>query len=421
MEVKCISGDEICDNSDCIVTLTHLLADFNEAAGSHPSQTATTLSSSGIEMLDLWKIKANPCASSWNMRFDNTFDACREISRVNLPRQVYVDLSTSSFSQRNHHALLSLSTQLQNADGNAKYIRIVSCTDPGKIPIHVGESIVRMKNEILLGYDHKHYTGASNENLVRAGAIHCSLVNHPFSYISDLVAYEDMLQACATAQFQLSRYSSPDLHHGPPIFISLGYASTLHVEVLDILSRHNAIIGQVVFMDVLASSSSIASLERILKYPGQPSICIDSFGLASTYLPESFGLKSLPSDDEIVQTVVALCLRGYQYQLILSTNIRSKIQMRYYGGHGYEWLSEAIILRLHDSGISADTASLITGKSLLTRLSWYLAPKPAEVPIDKLTCYICQQEFIPGNHYQKFDHVYCSKTCLATHRQRNWK
>lgn len=285
----------------------------------------------------------------------------------------------------------------------------------------IEEAVALMKNDILLGYEYLNFEGLMNDKIAVAGAICCPLVINPFSHVENVVVYESKLQACALTQLQLGQFSTQDYIHGPPIFVSLGYASKSHIDVLHILSSYHAIIGQVVFMDILATSSSIEYLERILNYPGKPCICIDSFGLCATYLPECFRLKSLPSDDEIIETVCILCNRGFMNQIIISINIRSKLQMRYYGGHGYEWLTESIIPRFSQAGISNEILSKITGINMWNKLCWYLPPKPVEVPVDKLTCYICKQQFIPGNHYEKFEYVYCSRVCLSSHRQQNWK
>lgn len=94
MNVKFISGDQIQEDNDYIIFLTHILADFNDVVDQASSQSTAITSTS--DFTEMWNIKAKPWENSWNMRYDNTFDAYREIFRVKSPRQIYVELTSSS-------------------------------------------------------------------------------------------------------------------------------------------------------------------------------------------------------------------------------------------------------------------------------------------------------------------------------------
>jgi hypothetical protein len=119
-----------------------------------------------------------------------------------------------------------------------------------------------------------------------------------------------------------------------------------------------------------------------------------------------------------------LCEEGFSNQIHLSINIKTKLQLSRFGGHGIGHLNRSVIPRLRSQKIPSDEIiQKIAYRNLRNLLPWYISPKPVEFPVETLNCYICTASFIPAleTHYSKFNFLYCTSKCLATHRNDKWK
>lgn len=141
----------------------------------------------------------------------------------------------------------------------------------------------------------------------------------------------------------------------------------------------------------------------------------------------------------MLQCVGILCDKGFSNQLHLSINIKTKLQLSRFGGHGFGLLKRSVIPRLRsqkklkleissesteiDGCLSDEIIQKITHKNLQSLLPWYISPKPVELPVETLNCYICNTSFIPAleTHYSKFNFLYCTSKCLSVHRNLKWK
>lgn len=141
----------------------------------------------------------------------------------------------------------------------------------------------------------------------------------------------------------------------------------------------------------------------------------------------------------MLHCVRILCDEGFSDQLHLSINIKTKLQLSHFGGHGLGHLNRSVIPRLKslkrigmdvkseitdsDIHLSNEIIQKLTYTNLQTLLPWYISPKPVELAVETLNCYICSDPFIPAleTHYSKFNFLYCTSKCLAIHRNNKWK
>ena len=83
---------------------------------------------------------------------------------------------------------------------------------------------------------------------------------------------------------------------------------------------------------------------------------------------------------------------------------------------------DSVIPRLREaSNISDEDVICMVSTTALDMLRWHEIPKPVESEPEKMECYFCRQFFIPGNHFEKYNFVYCSSKCLSNHRKENYE
>ncbi|KAJ8599238.1 hypothetical protein CTAYLR_006207 [Chrysophaeum taylorii] len=103
---------------------------------------------------------------------------------------------------------------------------------------------------------------------------------------------------------------------------------------------------------------------------------------------------------------------GVRERVAGSVGVRHRHQLKTYGGLGYDYARE--LLTRHGC------ADVLRNERVLSLLATYEAPlmiKPPET--QKLQCSLCGRVFeVPlGQHYAKYDFVYCTRACLARHRR----
>lgn len=96
---------------------------------------------------------------------------------------------------------------------------------------------------------------------------------------------------------------------------------------------------------------------------------------------------------------------------LASTGVRHRSQLKCYGGFGYA-----------HAATFAGLPPISLGANAARALSWATAPKKAAAPTITLVCTLCAASFEvkPGEHYQKFDFVYCGRKCLKAHGTRSY-
>ena len=71
--------------------------------------------------------------------------------------------------------------------------------------------------------------------------------------------------------------------------------------------------------------------------------------------------------------------------------------------------------------ISEEDIRSMASTTALSLLRWYEPPELVQVEPEKMQCYLCGAWFIHGNHYEKYQFLYCSSKCLSQHRKDNYK
>ena len=139
-----------------------------------------------------------------------------------------------------------------------------------------------------------------------------------------------------------------------------------------------------------------------------------------------------PSLIQVVNCICTLLEHDPQYakQIVLSCGLRMKLQYTKYGGLGYNVLYQHLLpklrLKLSKCIISGSVEGILD--TILIHiphklLQWWKEPPPKVKPKVYMNCSICNNPFEPieGTYYSKYTFVYCSRPCLLTHVQRNFK
>jgi phosphotriesterase-related protein len=121
-----------------------------------------------------------------------------------------------------------------------------------------------------------------------------------------------------------------------------------HLRIIDILEDAGADLGHV----------AISHCDQLVE-PGWHrqiaergvTLCFDTFGAEFEY--ESAGSRE-PTDAERIDCLLRLLESGRSAQLLLSHDICTRVQLRHYGGHGYDHIPTAVVPRLMAAGVSRE-------------------------------------------------------------------
>lgn len=206
-----------------------------------------------------------------------------------------------------------------------------------------------------------------------------------------------------------------------PIIISLPLSPSPCLRLIhsaaSLLLAAGADMSRVIFSNLVVTdrnASRLADLMRTHRF----FVSIDCMGVSAVSLPTEG--ESFPSDSDIVAGIELLCSQGLSAQLIVSVYARSKLFLRKFGGPGYDWLEESVVPRLRGSPTASAYVSNLFGANAMKQLGGRIPEVFEEIPPETLPCYVCGKTFVPGDHFTKFDFVYCSSACLNSHRRRNW-
>ena len=136
-----------------------------------------------------------------------------------------------------------------------------------------------------------------------------------------------------------------------------------HLHILDVLEEEGADLTQVAIShcDELVEPewhARIAERGAVLSF--------DTFG-SETYFDRSFAQE--PRDSDRIECVLHLLEKGYGSQITLAHDICTRMQLRHYGGWGWDHLLTNIVPRLRHAGVSQqelDTMFIDTPRRLLT-------------------------------------------------------
>ncbi|WP_066949943.1 phosphotriesterase family protein [Microtetraspora fusca] len=140
---------------------------------------------------------------------------------------------------------------------------------------------------------------------------------------------------------------------GAPITFHVGGVGEEKFRVLDILEEEGVAPSNVVFghgMDVLADP---AFGDRLLAR----GVFVEFDFMASPGSP--WGHLVLASDHKVIRGIADLVERGYARQIVLGHDVCQKIQLKKYGGKGYDYIPRYFLPALRRLGVSEDAIHLI--------------------------------------------------------------
>ena len=113
----------------------------------------------------------------------------------------------------------------------------------------------------------------------------------------------------------------------------------------------------------------------------------------------------------------------------VSTGVRHRTQLAAYGGFGYAHAANLARAPLECLGgfayahaANQARAPVECFRSAAPALAWAKKPKKPKVDTVTLRCTLCGTTFEVkrGEHYGKYDFVYCGRACLGAHRERTY-
>ena len=353
-------------------------------------------------MENLWKVRTSPTSCHSNCRLDSTDTLQHEIN--DTQDTIVVDITVRD--KRDVAGLVKISQSLVSS-------KLLCCTGPQIMQTFHSASITDIVSEMLLEIDRGVSVLCDNGDqiFVKAGAIAVSI-----SSPGDVIQEEDQkaLEAAGKAQ----RLLMSRQHTTPPVCVEMPPFSTLHSAVLTQLLNNGAVSDRLILCgcNVLSLSAVDYFLQLLESFPSVL-LCVDAFGKVET--PGTGPMY--PNDREIIDAVKVLLSRGFSSQLVISMSIRYKMDLCKYGGNGFGHIGRSVVPRMMELGVSREHIADMTTENAYRLLSWYVPPIKKEIEVETLPCYICGTQFVPGDHFEKFNFVYCSSKCLQAHRKRNWE
>jgi predicted metal-dependent phosphotriesterase family hydrolase len=398
-----------------------------------------------FDLSNLHHLRSNPYSSMENMRIDSVNLLIRDIETLDTSKGYWLIDTTPSDQGRDLAGLVSLAKSVHS---NCK---LFFCTSPhvssqeklsidlnhladGDSPFLTLQQKVsnEMKAELLVGIPAPTQTSktpvtaqvVTTPKYCKAIGISCN-IGKPwcclFESVSSLTPLDRfLLKSCARTQ-ALLRESSDD-STTPPIFVymPLFCEPMLYADVLQLLQESHAIMSRVVLCQVNIEFESVPIILNLLhRFPSL--LCFDTFGYNDAFRCNGSGglcsKSKIASNFTLLSIINGLIREGFSDRILASTQIFTKLQWTSGGGQGYRIFNEINQQLCIDDFTLGDLCSTNYFRILTWRKP--LTTKPIEV--DKLTCHICAEQFIPGNHYSKFSFEYCTKKCLLAHRERDWK
>ena len=133
----------------------------------------------------------------------------------------------------------------------------------------------------------------------------------------------------------------------------------------DILAESGADLNRVIFSHQDLSYLDHEYEERMLSRG--ITLELDCFGLEMT--SDAYGGWDFPADHDRIAGVVSLVERGWADQVLVSTDMCMKFQLRAYGGHGFGHILDTVVPRMRRAGIqdaALDKILVENTKRLLT-------------------------------------------------------
>ena len=432
-----LTGCRTCERVQLSVA-SHLLSDLNPPDCNAPEVEIT--------LQNLHSLLENPSLSKNVKRLDSVDTLTNELVACAIPGvassaedtayAVFVDI-TSAHQKRDCMSLLKVSQTVRN-------IIIIAATGPdltphASAPRSVGMAAQHMLTELLHGVDCTNAVGISSskrvgndEVKVRAGvmAVQIQPVSNSLQNVaeencqssSSLLLERDRmaLDACSLVQVQFR--SGERVQPPPPLFIQMmTLGDQTHSSPLLYLHDKGVDLSSIAMCGNELSLANVSYFESLLRrFPGFM-LLLDCFGSVEKPVSDNIGeYNNHPCDEEICQAIKYLISTGYVNRLIITSSVTSKLNLINYGGAGYYHIQRSVIPRLLRRDISAEHIHQLTVSNLSTFVTWYIPPP--EIPVERETfqCFICDKKSCFGEHYEKFEFLYCTSKCLREHAKRKW-
>ena len=136
---------------------------------------------------------------------------------------------------------------------------------------------------------------------------------------------------------------------GSTIIIHPGRDEDSPFEIIEFLKNQNADLERVVIGHIERTIYSHSKLEKLAEE--NVFMNFDQIGIESSYYP--LNSKSyMPNDFQKISFIKHLIDKGYSKKILLGHDIYSKHRLKKYGGHGYSYVLEMIIMRMIDMNIN---------------------------------------------------------------------
>ena len=307
----------------------HLITDLTVYLEKPPDREAAAWAAQPLTVDNRWRIVANCNTNRDNLLLDDPDLIVEEIRPfTQAGGRTLVDLTTRGLDPRPEGVRdIARRSGLNVVLGSGYYIDESHPPEMGDIS---EEDIAR---EIVT-----HVTQGFDETGMRAGII------GEIGFQSGTPAEEKSLRGAGMAQ----QATGAALNVHVPFGIG---RQDICYRAADILAEAGADLSRVIFSHQDLSCRDPEYQDRILSRG--ITLEVDCFGLEMT--TDAYGGWDFPSDRERIEGVAALVARGWADQVLISTDVCMKFQLRAYGGDGFGHILDTIAPRMRRAGI-ADSA-----------------------------------------------------------------
>lgn len=325
--IQTVTGDISADSLGKTLCHEHIFIDYR-CAWNHPPDNLSYLGNAQLtdEIIEL--VRENAHYSLDNLILENEDEAIKELSYFKKAGGNAVIALTSRGLHPNPVKLknVSLRTGINIVTGCGFYRHIAFSKDELEMKSdEMADEIIKSLQVGIAGTD------------IRAGIIGevgTSYPLHPFE--------EESLIASAKAQ----RYTGAPINVHPEVW------EHGHLDVLDILEKAGADLTKTVMshMDELIEPDWCSSVAQRGVY-----ISFDTFG--SEFICDGI---SEPRDDDRIYLLLEMLGKGYEDKIILSHDICYKVQLKKFGGRGYDHIFNNILPSLSKRGVPQSVLQKIT-------------------------------------------------------------
>ena len=302
----------------------HLFIDFRVVYQDPPSKKDIKKSLEKVQLNNLGWIRNFWNSNKDNLLLDNFDDALDELNDFKNYGNSIVEVTTmGSIRLKNHERLiksLSENTDINIITGSGFYV-------DNSLPDFFENYKVKMLSKII---EDDFFNPKNKISSGVIGEIGCSF---PLTKNE-----KKSLKASAIAQEKT----------GASIIIHPGRNENSPFEIIEFLKKVNANIERVIIGHIERTIYSIEKLEELASE--KVFMNFDQIGIESSYYPLN-NKSYMPNDYQKIKFIKHLINSGYSKKILLGHDIYSKHRLKKYGGHGYSYILEMIVMRMITMGI----------------------------------------------------------------------